>query len=150
MATNQQGNSAKSAPFGDFYKFFGDFKAPNFPSVDYNSYFSIYRRNIEAISAANQAVSEGFQAVARRQVELVKNQIEELLSSSREIMTNSNPEAQTAKQLQLAKRMTEKAFTHVRELAEMASKSNIEAFDIVNKRVVQGIEEVGKATKVAA
>ena len=124
MAANSNKNG--SAQFADFTKFFGDFKLPNF---DYNNVFASYRRNIEALSTANQVVTEGFQAVTKRQVEQVKSNIEDLLSATRDLWTTTSPEAQASKQANLAKHMIEKTLVHVRELAEMASKSTFEAYD---------------------
>ena len=143
MAANSKtGNGAPQ--YGEFLKFFGDFKLPNF---DYNGVFSSYRRNIEAISTANQVINEGVQAVTRRQVELVKNNIEDMLSVTRDLWTTTSPEAQASKQASLAKHLVEKTIVHVRELAEMASKSSFEAYDILNRRVVDSIDETAKAAK---
>ncbi len=142
MAANSNKNG--TAQFADFTKFFGDFKLPQF---DYNSVFSIHRRNIEALSTANQVVNEGFQAVTKRQVEQTKSNIEDLLSAVRDLWTTTSPEAQAAKQANLAKHLVEKTIVHVRELAEMASKSSFEAFDVVNRRVVDSLEEGSKNAK---
>ena len=143
MAANS--NKTGAAPqFGDFAKFFGDFKLPN---LDYNGVFSSYRRNIEALSSANQVINEGLQAVTRRQVELVKNNIEDMLGATRELWTTASPEAQAGKQAQLTKHLIEKTLVHVRELAEMASRSGFEAYDILNKRAVDSFEETAKSVK---
>jgi len=145
MATN----NSKTAPFADFFKFFNAdaFKAS---PIDMNSVFSIYRRNIEAISAANQAVTEGFQAIVRRSVEIAKANAEEALSTSREFMSNTSPEAKVAKSTEVTKNLVEKSFDNVREMAELAAKSNVTAYDIVNKRIVQSFDELSNVTKKAA
>ena len=60
----------------------------------------------------------------------------------------SNPQEMTAKQAELVRKAFEQALANVRELAEMVSKSNTEAFAIINKRVTESLQEL--KTLVAA
>ena len=48
----------------------------------------------------------------------------------------------TAKQTELARKAFEQALANMRELAEMVSKSNTEAFAIINKRVTESLQEL--------
>jgi phasin family protein len=48
----------------------------------------------------------------------------------------------TAKQTELARKAFEQALANARELAEMVSKSNTEAFAIINKRVTDSLQEL--------
>jgi hypothetical protein len=48
----------------------------------------------------------------------------------------------TAKQAELARKAFEQALANARELAEMVSKSNTEAFAIINKRVTESLQEL--------
>lgn len=138
MAQAQQAN-----PFADFSKFFGDVQVPN---VDYSGIFTAQRRNLEALSAANQVVTESFRAISRRQAEIVQDQFNQVLNTSRDLLTNQSPEANASRQAELVRNIVETGMNNARELTEMASKSNVEAIDVLNRRFVESIEEVSKAT----
>ena len=53
----------------DFSKMFSEFKIPGF---DMQALVATQRRNIEAVTAANQLAVEGVQAVMRRQTEIIE------------------------------------------------------------------------------
>ncbi len=128
--------------YNDFFKMFGDFKPA---AVDFNQFFTISRRNMEALTAANQVVVEGIQAVSRRQAEIARANFEHMLKSSRDAMSGGSPEASAAKQAEAAKQMFEKSFNNLREVFEMMTKSNLEAFDLLNKRIAESLEETSEA-----
>ncbi len=136
--------------YADFFKSFGEFKVPQ---VDFNNVFAIHRRNLEAFSAANQVVSEGFQAYARRQAEIAQENMEKVLEAGKNVFSATSPEVGVAKQTEFAKDLLQRSVDNMRELSEMASKSNVEAIDLLSKRAVESIEELGKVaatTKKAA
>lgn len=144
---------AQAQPFNEFFKAFGDFKMPTdfkMPSVDFNDLFTSQRRNIEAISSASQAMTEGAQAISRRHAEVVRSNVEQCLKASKELMTSGSPEASAAKQADFARDMFENMLSNLREVSEMATKSCFEAFDVINRRVAESMEEVGKAATQAA
>lgn len=138
-------------PFADVFKAFGEFKAP---TVDYNSLFAVQRRNIEAVTAANQVAAEGVRAVSRRGAEITRSNVEQVLTAAREMMTSNSPEVNTAKQAELARNLFEASLSNMREVYELATKSSFEVFDVLNKRAAESVEEFNatakKATKAAA
>lgn len=132
----------------DFTKLLGDFKVPG---VDFESIIASQRKNVEAITAANQLAVEGLQAVLRRQAELVRQAVEEATQVVSELTAVGAPEEKAAKQAELAKTAFEKALANVKELSEMVAKSNAEASEILAKRVSESLEEVKAAiTKLKA
>lgn len=128
--------------FAEAFKVFTDFKAPVY---DFNQLFSIGRRNLEAFSAANQAIAEGAQAVARRQAEVSRNNTEEAIQLFRDIYSSKNPEASAAKQAEFVKQSFETTLANLREMFEMASKSNVEASEVLSKRISDAMAEFNKA-----
>ncbi len=138
-----------NAPAYDIFKMFGDFKSPA-QIFDFNQFFTIQRRNLEAVTAANQIVAEGIQAVTRRQAELTRTNVEQVMKAGREAISSGSPEASAAKQAEVAKTMFEKSFNNVREVFEMLTKSNLEAFDLLNKRMAEAMEETGDAAATAS
>ncbi len=118
-------------------------------TLDFNQLFSTQRRNIEALSAANQVVVEGVQAVARRQAEVMRTSVEDTLKASKDLMTSGTPETNLTKQADFAKSLFETALSNLREITEMATKSGFEAFDVLNRRAAETLEEVSKAAPTA-
>jgi phasin family protein len=114
-------------------------------AFDFNQLFSTQRRNIEALSAANQAFVEGVQAVSRRQAEVIRENVEDLLKASKDIMTSGTPETNLSKQSELTKQIFENTLSNLREVTEMVTKSGFEAFDVLNKRAAESLEEISKA-----
>lgn len=139
--------TTKQQTFPDFTKVFADFKVP---AVDFTGLFTIQRRNVEALSAANQAVAESVQALSRRQAELVQEQVEEILQTAKEVLSSNSPEAGVAKQADFAKKLMSTSFNNFREVAEMASKSNAEVLDVLSERAMKSIEEINDVVKKAA
>ncbi len=137
-------------PFADMMKQFSDYKAPSFASlqsIDANQIMSIGRKNAEACSAAAQALAESAQAITRRQAELARAQVEKTLKTAKDQLVNGSPEINTTKQVEFAKTMFESSLNNLREVGELVTKSCFEAFDVLNRRASQSIEEMtGAAT----
>lgn len=125
-----------SNPFADMFK----------NTLDFNQIFSTQRRNIEALSAANQVVVEGAQAISRRQAEVIRDNVESMLKASKELLTSGSPETNMTKQADFAKTVFESALSNLREITEMATKSSFEAFDVLNQRAAETMEEVSAAS----
>lgn len=140
---NTQGNPFKDFDFSkmDVSKMLGDLKL-QMPGVDVEALVQAQRRNIEAVTQANQLAVEGMQAVLRRQTEILQQTFEEAQTALKDSMSQGAPEAKLAQQADLAKVAFEKALANMRELAEIVAKSNQEAADIINKRVTASIDEL--------
>jgi phasin family protein len=124
----------------DMTKMLGDVKIPGF---DMDAIMAAQRKNIEALTAANQAAVQGMQAVAQRQAEILSQAMNEVSSIAQQLAGSaSNPQEMTTKQAELARKGFEQALANMRELAEMVSKSNTETFAIINKRVTESLQEL--------
>ena len=124
---------------GDLPKLMQDFK---FPGLNFEHAMAMQRKNMEALTSANQLAAEGFQTVAKRQAEIIKESIEDFTSALKDLMAAGSPENNAAKQADVAKRTFERTIANMRELAELAAKSNAEAFEVINKRMVESIDEL--------
>lgn len=123
----------------DVTKFMGDYKVPG---VDVDSLMASQRKNIEAVTAANQLAVEGLQAVIRRQAEILRQSLEEGSALMSDLMTAGSPEDKAAKQADIVKASFEKALSNARELAELVAKSNTEAAEILSKRFSESLDEL--------
>ena len=128
----------------DFSKAFAGFTLPGF---DAETVLASQRKNVEALTQANQLAAEGLQAVVKRQVEIAKEAIEEASTLLRDITKPSAPEDRIAKNADLLKQAFEKGLAHARELTGTLAKGNAEAFDVITKRVSEGLDEIKTTSK---
>ncbi len=129
--------AAGETPVFDFTKLMSQFRLPG---VDFAALVDRERRNIEALAKANRIAFEGWQRLVRRQAEILQE-------TMKEVVANAGQQDAIKKRADLAKEGFEKALANMRELAEMATKSQKEAFDVVRKRIeenVEGIRNFGK------
>lgn len=152
MSTNNPFNPFANVDFSQFdfskydmSKMLGNVKIPGF---DMEAIMTAQRKNIEALNAANQAAVQGMQAVAQRQAEILSQAMGEVSSIAQQLASAGTPQEMTTKQAELVRKAFEQALANMRELAEMVSKSNTEAFAIINKRVNESLQEL--KTLVAA
>ena len=153
--------SAFESPFNlDFSKFLGDFKFPTdfkiptdfkFPSIDIESYIAAQRKNVEALTQANRLAYDGLQAVTKRQIEIVRQSLDQASQAVREVSEPGNPQDKAAKQTELAKVAFERALSNLKELGELVSKANSEAFGLLQSRFTESLDEVrDQLTKTAS
>ena len=126
----------------DLNKLLHDFKMPG---VDWSQLMASQQKNLDALTKANQVMFEGAQAVVQRQTEILQKAMGEYAEASREMMQPGDPQAQAAKRFELAKTSFEAAVQNMRELAELANKSNREALELINKRALESFDEIKKA-----
>ena len=119
----------------------------NLPGLDAESVMATQRKNFEAFTQANQLAVEGVQAVTRRQVEIAREAFEGASAAMREFAQPSAPEDRIAKHAELAKSAFEKGLANARELAELFTKANFEAFDVITKRFSESLEEISVQAK---
>jgi phasin family protein len=117
-------------PFPDFRKLLENYKIPG---VDFAALMDHEKKNIDALTKANKIAFDGWQALVRRQSEILQETMKEAIANAR------NEDA-AKHRLELAKQGFEKALDNMRELAEIATKSQKEAFEVVRKRADENIE----------
>ena len=125
------------------------FAGLNFPSLDVESLMTSQRKNIEALTHANQLAVESVQAVTKRQVEIARQAFDEASAALRDFAQPSAPEERIAKHAELAKTSFEKAVACSKELTELVAKAQSEAFDILSKRVTESLDELKAHAKTA-
>ena len=129
--------TAGETPFFDFTKLMSQFRLPG---VDFAALVDRERKNIEALAKANRIAFEGWQRLVRRQAEMLQE-------TMKKVVADASQEDAKKKRADLAKEGFEKALANMRELAEITTQSQKEAFDVVRKRIeenVEGIRNLGK------
>jgi phasin family protein len=130
--------------FADFSKVMKDFQIPG---VDWQEVMASQQKNVAALTRANQLMLEGAQAVVQREMEILQKAMAEAVQASQELMKQGDPQASAARRFELAKASFEAAINNMRELAEMASRSNREALEVINKRALESFEEIRKSVE---
>ena len=125
----------------DVTKIMGDFRVPG---IDLEAAVASQRKNVEALTQANQLAVEGVQALMRRQAEVTRQAMEDFSAMFRDFVqpNGGSPEDRFAKQAEYSKHAIEKSLSNVKELTELVTKANTEAFNVLNKRVTESLDEV--------
>lgn len=140
-------NSKQSFLDYDMSKAFAGFAMPSF---NVEAMMASQRKNVEALTQANQLAIEGAQALARRQVEIAREALEEARSLFREFSQPGAPQERLAKNTEIAKATFEKSLATARELTELVTKANAEAFNVLTKRVAESFEEIREVASTKA
>jgi len=112
--------------------------------VDFAALVDRERKNIEALTKANRIAFEGWQRLVSRQAEMLQE-------TMKKVVADAGQQDAKKKRADLAKEGFEKALANMRELAEMGSKSQREAFEVVRKRIEENVEDIrnfGKSWKM--
>ena len=99
------------------------------------------RRDLDAIIEANRKSYQGIQAVVERQTAMLKDSIAQWQSVAK-MMAASGPRESISKLDELAKQSFGMAVANIRELAELAARSQADAFEVVRQRIRENVEEV--------
>jgi len=136
--------AAGTPPLFDFdvSKYFTQFNQFKLPGFDVDALMAAQRKNIEAITAANQVALEGVGTLVRRQSEIARKAVESYTAAVNELIAEGSVEAKAAKQADLAKGAYDSALANAKELADIATKTRDEAFGVINARVREGLDEV--------
>lgn len=140
---NNQNNPFANNPFADAFKAFGDFN----PSSGYKEGLANSRKSIEAAVAIAQVQAEGAQAFARKAVEIARGNAQDAIDFWKDLSGSKNPEAGASKQAEFAKKSLEKNLNNSRELFEIASKANTEAYEIISKQAQDAANEMSQTAK---
>jgi phasin family protein len=123
----------------DVTKFMADFR---FRPIDIDAWLACQRRNIEALTQANQVAVDGVQAVARKQIEMAKQSIEDMTALLRDLAQPASAEERIAKNTEYAKQMLEKSVNHGREITMLAAKVGADAAEVLRRRASESLDEI--------
>src|SRR5215831_7582348 len=122
-----------NVPFIDIATIMEQFK---FPGVDMSTLVESRRKDIEALMQANRIALEGLQAMGERQAEILRDTMEEAQSAMQRL-AGSETLGSAAQQNELLQQAFRKALANMQALADIAGKSQAEAFEVITKRVRQ-------------
>lgn len=103
---------------------------------------SAHQRNIEVVTQANRLAVEGARAIMQRQMEIIRQGMEDASAIATQMSAATTPGERVAQQTEVAKDIYERTVSNLKELSEMASKSNGEVADLLNARFSEVLDEV--------
>lgn len=122
--------------------------------VDMETLLETNRKNLQALTEAQQTALENLQTIANRQSEILSQMVEDNSTIAKEMMVEGTPEEKMAKNAEIFKKVYENSIKNMKELSEMVNKSNDKTSAIINKRVFATMNEIKssleKAPKKAA
>ena len=122
-------------PFGDLTKMLEQFKVPG---VDMSALVESRRKDIEAIVEANKTAYDSMQAVARKQTEMLTRAMQDIQAAATTGITDPG------KQTEVARNACVKALEDMKDLAEIARKSQADAMASITQRANEHVEEIKK------
>ena len=137
MTTKKMTISPDANPLGDLTKMFEQFKLPG---VDMAPIIESRRKDIEALVEANKAVIESMQALARKQTEILTQTMQGLQESAKSLV-GGGAAPDVTKQAELIRQAYQKALADMKDMAEMAQKSQTDAMAAITQRATQSMAE---------
>ena len=140
-------DATTAAPAPSFNSFAKLFQVPGF---GINTVVDIQRRNVEALTAANQTIAQGLQTVVQRQGEIARQSVKQFQDLVSFKPSSTSVTETLVKQIDVTKTSYEKNVTNARELGDLVAKVVLEAADILSRRVVASLDEVKAAARPKA
>jgi phasin family protein len=126
----------------DFSKIAGEFK---FPVVNMETMVETGRKNFAAMTTVSTAAVEVMKTIAQRQGDMVRAAMEDFSKHGSDVLSAASMEEKAAKQIDFAKKSYDLAIANTKELADLYTKSQTEAFATLNARIAELTEEVKTA-----
>ncbi len=122
--------------FPDISKMMEQFKVPG---IDVGKIVEAQKKDIEALTQANQAAYAGVQELAKRQAEILQETMAEWQTAMSRMGSGD-----TTAQAELAQKALGKAVNNMREMAELTAKSQTQAWEVIQKRFRENLADMMK------
>lgn len=110
------------------------------PGVDMASIIDARRKDIEAITQANRVAYEGMQMLVQKQLDIFNKTIQQIQAEIPNAVAGTEGARTVTQQSELVQQRLHTAFKNMREMAEMAQKSQSEALAVMTRRADQNID----------
>jgi phasin family protein len=133
--------------FMDLPSVIGDLRIPG---IDAGLLVETQRKNIEAMTQAQQLAVEGMRAVTQRQAEMLQQAFGDASALWRDLLQPATPEERMARSADAAKQAFERSVAGVRELNELGAKAGGDVFSVFARRLSESFDEVRLLAKKQA
>ena len=137
-------NGSFKNPFADFdfSKIAGEFKLP---AVNVETLVESGRKNFAALTTAGATTVESFKSIAQRQGDMLRAAMEDFSKHGSDVLGAPTVEEKAAKQIDFVKKSYDTVLANTRELADLYTKGQAEAFEFLNARLAELTDEVKSA-----
>jgi len=139
VAMNSFQSSAFQFADPGFSKVWASFRLP---SLGTEILLETYRKNAAAWTRANQVAFDGFTTVAQRHGEFLKTTVEECGKATSDVFAARSFEARATRQAEAARYIYDLNVGRFRELCDIASRSSVDAGDILRTRMAEAFDEL--------
>jgi phasin family protein len=101
-------------------------------------------KHVESFADMHKVSLESAQAMLRRQAEVIQKHSADLYSLMQNMVSSPNPETAMSMQSEYMQMAFEALVADFKELAEMYSKANLEAFEVASSKVGEHINKMSK------
>lgn len=122
-------------PFGDLTNMLEQFKVPG---VDMSAFVESRKKDIEAIVDANKIAYDSMQSLARKQTEMLKQAMQDIQEAAKAGIGDPS------KQADVARNACVKALEDMKDLAEIARKSQADTMASITQRANDHVDEIKK------
>ncbi|HWL71196.1 MAG TPA: phasin family protein [Geminicoccus sp.] len=109
-----------------------------------------HQKNVGAFLKAQAAMVDGAQTVFQRQLALFQQTITEATTLMQNLLAEKDSRAGIEKQVDASKQAFEKIIAEAQDLGNVVTKSQSEAFQLLNARALEQIEEIKSAYEKTA
>jgi phasin family protein len=111
------------------------------PPLKIGELFEVHRKNASALTDANQVVFDGLTTLAQRQGELFQTTVNDCSKATYDALAGASFAERATKQADAARHIYVSSVACLRELSDIAVKTNVTAVDILNARVSEALDE---------
>jgi phasin family protein len=108
---------------------------------DVEALMKMQTRSIEAMVEANRIFVGAAPAIVHCQADMMRDWVEQISRAFTELSGRGEPGKSATKEGAAVQALFEKTADHVRDIAELVSRSNAEAFQLVSDRMRSHVEE---------
>ena len=114
---------------------------PTFPTLNVEALLDGHRKNVVAMTKANQVVFDGLKTLAQRERDVFKSTVDDYTTVSSDVLTGTSVQERATKQVDGAGHIYASSVARFLELSDIAVKTNFSAADILNARVTEMFDE---------
>jgi phasin family protein len=129
----------------DFQKILSALKAPTF-NANSEGLINSQKKTLETLANASKVLFEGYNLLAKKQIEVLNKAISSAKDATSEI-AKGNPQQSVAKSIELTQTAIIEAQNIASEFSKIAEKTAKESFEILNKRLLEGLTEIKKSVE---
>jgi len=135
-------SSLTTSLFGDWAKLMSQFSSPH---LSMKQLIVSHQRNCEAVNKVAALATESMSSVFHRQLDAAGSLTKDGLSVLNKVIESGTPREKVVLQTEWAKDRLEKGISSLRDLSDIVTAANIEAGNVLAKRLNESIGELNSS-----